>query len=391
MTIADLRDVVRPVPLLAPDDSAARAIRLMRKHGVPAIVASAHNRLVGIVAEGDVNALAAAAPEAKTALRGTPIAAIMQPLAIVAREDRELAAVAAALAARAAPAIPVAATDGRYLGLLLPRDLLAAIAGEPVVPPIAGLATLFGVHLTTGALRAGVGDLGLAATGAALMMLSFVSAAIVEGLARLLGRALALSAVLAAPPEGLALASIVAASAMQVIIFLVLLRVSPLAGIHAAEHMVIRAMEEGEDLVAGKVRQTSRVHPRCGTNLMALVVLVVIGYQLLSSVRRISPEAHAFALVLVVMLVALSWRRLGAGLQRWVTTKRPSDRQLAAAIAVGEELLAKVQARPRAAAGLWRRIWHLGFPQIAVGFLAVMLAGDYGPRFLVSVWHLVAR
>ena len=390
MTIADLRDVVRHTPPLAPDDSAARAVRIMRKHGVPAVLVSDGNRLVGMVTEADVSALAAAAPEAKAALRSTPVVGIMQPVPVVAFEDQEVAAVSGALAARPAPAIAVAATDGRYLGLLLPRDMLAAMAGEPVVPPIAGLATPLGVYLTTGALRAGAGDLALAATGASLMVLNLLSLGLVEGLARLLSHLSPASAAQAASSGAIAVASIVAAYALQVAIFLVLLRVSPLTGTHAAEHMVVRAVEEGEDLVAEKVRQMPRVHPRCGTNLMALVVLVVIGYQLLSSVRRISPEAQVFALVLLVMLVALSWRRLGAGLQRWITTKRPSDRQLARAIAAGEELLAKVQARPSAGARPVRRIWHTGFVQVAAGFFAVALAAEYGPRLAVSVWHLVA-
>jgi hypothetical protein len=362
----------------------------MRKHGVPAVLVSDGNRLVGMVTEADVSALAAAAPEAKAALRSTPVVGIMQPVPVVAFEDQEVAAVAGALAARPAPAIAVAATDGRYLGLLLPRDMLAAMAGEPVVPPIAGLATPLGVYLTTGALRAGASDLALAATGASLMVLNLLSVGLVEGLARLLSHLAPASAAQAASSGAVAIASIVAAYALQVAIFLVLLRVSPLTGTHAAEHMVVRAVEEGEDLVAEKVRQMPRVHPRCGTNLMALVVLVVIAYQLLSSVRRISPEAQAFALVLLVMLVALSWRRLGAGLQRWITTKRPSDRQLARAIAAGEELLAKVQARPSAGAGPLRRIWHAGFVQVASGFFAVMLAAEYGPQLTVSLWHLVA-
>jgi CBS domain-containing protein len=390
MTIADLRDVVRHIPPLAPDDSAARAVRIMRKHGVPAVLVAEGNRLVGMVTEAEVGALAAAALEANAALRGTPLAEIMQAVPLVAVEDQEVAAVAGALAARPAPAIPVAATDGRYLGLLLPRDVLAAMAGEPVVPPIAGLATPLGVYLTTGALRAGAGDLALAATGAALMILNLASAAIVAGLARLLAQALPAPAVPAAPSGSVAVAGIVAVYAVQVIIFLVLLRVSPLTGTHAAEHMVVRAMEEGEDLVAEKVRRLPRVHPRCGTNLMALVVLVVAGYQLLSSVRSISPEAHAFALVVLVMLVALSWRRLGAGLQRWITTKRPSDRQVARAIAAGEELLAKLAARPSASAGPLRRIWHTGFVQVAAGFFAVALAVEYGALLASSLWQLIS-
>ncbi len=34
--------------------------------------------------------------------------------------------------------------------------------------------------------------------------------------------------------------------------------------------MVVHAIEEGEDLTLEKVRPMPRVHPRCGTNLVAL-------------------------------------------------------------------------------------------------------------------------
>jgi hypothetical protein len=363
----------------------------MRKHGVPAVLVSDGNRLVGMVTEADVSALAAAAPEAKAALRSTPVVGIMQPVPVVAFEDQEVAAVAGALAARPAPAIAVAATDGRYLGLLLPRDLLAAMAGEPVVPPIAGLATPLGVYLTTGALRAGASDLALAATGAVLMVLNLVAMGLGSPAARALQPALVLVPPRLIPPaETVAMGVVI----IQFVLFLVLFRLSPLTGIHAAEHMVVRAIEEGEDLVPEKVRRMPRVHPRCGTNLMALVVLVGGGVYWLSRDGPWSSGVDGVALVppvvLLVVLVALTWRRLGAGLQRWITTKRPSDRQLARAIAAGEELLAKVQARPSAGAGPLRRIWHTGFVQVAAGFFAVALAAEYGPRLAVSVWHLLS-
>ncbi len=38
-----------------------------------------------------------------------------------------------------------------------------------------------------------------------------------------------------------------------------------------------------------------------------------------------------------VLFVLFAWRRLGHALQRFITTKRPSDRQLAKALRVGEE------------------------------------------------------
>ncbi|MFB3882355.1 MAG: DUF1385 domain-containing protein [Armatimonadota bacterium] len=382
MTVRALLDSLKPIPPLAPDDSAARAVRLMRARGVPAVPVAAGSQLVGLVCEADLAAAVSGAPDPRGALRATPLSQVMRPMPFVVREGDGLQSLVEALRADAVPAVPVAAADGRYLGMLLPREALSLLLGEPTVPPIAGLATPLGVYLTTGALRAGAGDFGLAATGAALLALNLLAEGIVAGAARLLSLAAAAPSV--GPPT---LADIVITYALQLVLFLALLRFCPLTGIHAAEHMVVSAIEEGEDLTPEKVRKMPRVHPRCGTNLMALVVLIGIAYQLLSSVRRINPEVHALALVLLVLMVALSWRRLGAGLQRWVTTKRPSDRQLARAIGVGEELLTKVRENPGARASARLRTWHTGFVQVLAGFLLPALAIEYLPQLIAVVWH----
>lgn len=388
MIVRDLSDAVKHVPPLAPDDSAARAIRIMKAKGVPAVLVAEDNRLVGMVSEADIVALAASASEVRDLLRSTHLSEVMQPIALIALEHQLLTSVADEVRLRPVPAIPVAASDGRYLGVLLTRDLLAAMAGEPIVPAIAGLATPLGVYLTTGALRAGATDLGLVATGAALMLLNLCAVGAVSAMTWLASRFLHWPHTL---PSGAAEVAIAAALyGIEVLIFLLLLRLSPLTGIHAAEHMVVRAVEEGEDLTPEKVRQMPRVHPRCGTNLMALVVLLLAAYQLVSSIQGVDSEFGAFALVILVVFVAFTWRRLGAGLQRWVTTKRPSDRQLAGAIRVADSLLAQVQARPSANVSVPKRIWHSGFIQVLVGFFVVALAAEYGPRLAVQAWHLMA-
>lgn len=45
---------------------------------------------------------------------------------------------------------------------------------------------------------------------------------------------------------------------------------------HGAEHKVISAYENGDELVPEKVAKYSRFHPRCGTSFLILVVLVSI-------------------------------------------------------------------------------------------------------------------
>jgi len=313
----------------------------------------------------------------------------MRPVPFFVSEQQSLDEIAVALHDASAPAVPVSAADGRYLGLLLPRDLLAGLAGEPVVPPIAGLATPLGVYLTTGSLRAGAGDLGLVATGAFLMLLNIMSEGFVSAIAWLSGLAspIHLSAAdIGLPPVAVALGFYV----LQILIFLLLLRLSPLTGIHASEHMVVRAIEEGEDLTLPKVREMPRVHPRCGTNLMALLILLVISNEFLSSLNGTVAEGlSTLAFLALVVIVLLTWRRLGAGIQRWVTTKRPADRQVQNAIAVGEELLGKVQARPSAVVPVYRRLWHAGFGQVLFGFFLVFGIVQYGLPLLLQAWHAV--
>ena len=45
---------------------------------------------------------------------------------------------------------------------------------------------------------------------------------------------------------------------------------------HGAEHKVIHAYEAGELLTADNIRKFSRLHPRCGTNFLLIVMLVSI-------------------------------------------------------------------------------------------------------------------
>ncbi|MER3495923.1 MAG: hypothetical protein C4320_03425, partial [Armatimonadota bacterium] len=49
--------------------------------------------------------------------------------------------------------------------------------------------------------------------------------------------------------------------------FVILFRLLPLAGTHAAEHMAVNALERGEPLDPEVVARMPRTHIRCGTNL----------------------------------------------------------------------------------------------------------------------------
>ncbi|MBN1458475.1 MAG: DUF1385 domain-containing protein [Armatimonadetes bacterium] len=391
MLVRDLQDIIKQVPPLSPRDSAAKAVRLLRAHNLPSLPVAEGQQLIGMVSETDILQLTAEDSEARDVLRRVSVAEIMRPMAVIASEFQPLTDLAEVLRTTPVSAVPVASSDGRYLGLLLPRELLAALSGEPIVPPIAGLATPFGVYLTTGALRAGASDFALAATGAALMIINLVAQQIIDGVFLLADQVFPVPQEPSPPTGTIAVLAAIIIYGLQVGLFLLLLRLSPLTGTHGAEHMVVRAVEEGEDLRLEKVRQMPRVHPRCGTNIMALLILVVITQEFFSQLNASVNEATgAFALFVLVMIVLLTWRRLGAALQRWVTTKRPSDRQLGRAVAVAEDLLGQVRARPSATVPVPRRIWNAGFIQVVSGFLAVYFVAEYAEPLLAQAWRLVA-
>jgi CBS domain-containing protein len=361
---------------LSPEDSLAKAARLFRARQLPGLLVAQGRQLVGLVYEADVLALAAEASNPAELMRNTRVELAMRPVSVVFSLDQPVGEAARELKNTGLPLAPVAVSDGGYLGVLLRRDLLVAIAGEPALTQIAGLATPFGVHLTTGSLRAGANDLALASTGAALMLMNLIA---VDGLDWVRRQAPQVwPALNALTPRGSTgeLIEGIAMALMSLLVFLLLLRLSPITGTHAAEHMVVHAIEEGEDLALEKVKAKPRVHPRCGTNLVALLVMVAIGYSLLDTIIEADEGAGMLALFGVVVLVVIAWRRLGHALQRLVTTKTPSDRQLGRAIRVGQELLRKAGERRGAPVGVLRRLWNMGFLQVLAGFLVVYEIGQ---------------
>jgi len=117
---------------------------------------------------------------------------------------------------------------------------------------------------------------------------------------------------------------------------------------HGAEHKVINAYEAGVDLDVPNAREFSRLHPRCGTSFLFIVLLVSI---LLFSVM---PDLGFFArlayrVILIPVLGALSYEILkfsdrhrnsrimrilvapGLAFQR-LTTREPDDDMISVAL-----------------------------------------------------------
>lgn len=125
---------------------------------------------------------------------------------------------------------------------------------------------------------------------------------------------------------------------------------------HGAEHKTIFAFEEGVPLTIESVSRFSRLHPRCGTSFLLIVMLVSI------AVFSLIPKAWPFAfkalsrVVLLPLIAGISYEFLkwsakndqhplvklviapGLALQR-LTTREPDEEQIQVAIRSVQEAL----------------------------------------------------
>jgi len=119
-------------------------------------------------------------------------------------------------------------------------------------------------------------------------------------------------------------------------------------GYHGAEHKAINAMEHGDPLDIPHVRQASRVHTRCGTGFLLLVVVVsIVVFAFVGSPSLLIKVLSRVLLVPVVAGIAYELMRLGAAnyrfrIVRWLlapglalqglTTREPDDSMIECAI-----------------------------------------------------------
>jgi uncharacterized protein YqhQ len=120
-------------------------------------------------------------------------------------------------------------------------------------------------------------------------------------------------------------------------------------GYHGAEHKAINAMEAGQPLDVEHVRRASRVHTRCGTGFLLLVMVVsIFVFALVGSPWLPLKILSRILLVPVVAGIAYELMRLGAAyyrfrVVRWLlapglalqglTTREPDDSMIECAIA----------------------------------------------------------
>jgi uncharacterized protein YqhQ len=124
---------------------------------------------------------------------------------------------------------------------------------------------------------------------------------------------------------------------------------------HGAEHKAINTYEAGVPLDVGQVRRASRVHTRCGTGfLLIVVVLSIFIFALLGHPPVLFLVLSRILLVPVIAALAYELMRLGAAnyryaVVRWLmapslalqglTTREPDDQQIECAIVALERVL----------------------------------------------------
>ncbi len=135
------------------------------------------------------------------------------------------------------------------------------------------------------------------------------------------------------------------------LLFFASMKFTPIGRYHGAEHKAVAAYEEHGEVTLEGARKASRIHPRCGTNILSYIVLAALidplidwwGYAILQFIL-ISEAWFIFGKTRASIAV-------GNFLQRYFTTTEPRRAELEVAVESLEKLL---QAEERAGGDLVR-------------------------------------
>jgi hypothetical protein len=336
--------LMRVAARLGVEDSLDRAAQELRRSGNSLVPITDEERLVGIVTQRSIGVALANGCDPSDSLAE----ALVEPE--VVRPYESAASALRALMDSRGDTLVVTDDHGHLMGVVSPSDLYPRRFVPPRPPMVGGMATPFGVYLTTGAISGGAGGWALVATGALLFfMLAMANFAVIPLTLFLDARGV---------PEWVTVA---VGGAMPIAIFMLLMRLVPLAGTHAAEHQVVHALERGEELRPEVVRRMPRVHPRCGTNL-AVGAMLFLG--IFSSEWVVSTEVRFMVAALTALMF---WRRLGSVVQLWITTRPPSEKQVRNGIRAAEQLLHNYAHSRNIAVSPFHRIWRSGILHVVAG------------------------
>jgi hypothetical protein len=340
-------EFAQPVPAIFPEDSIARAARAMRDHDISLVPVVKDGRLVG--AFGGVELARALGDDVDLS---SPVADFLVPAPSIRRFDSTIQCLRM-FDESAVPILMVVDASDVLCGMVTPA-MLASDSREPIRPTsVGGMATPFGVYLTTGMVSGGVSKWALMSTGSVMFSLLFLGSLVGTWVDQHV-----IQNNLTSIPAGIADAIV---TGVSLAIFLLGLRVIPLAGTHAAEHQVVHAIERGEELRPEIVRRMPRVHPRCGTNLAAASMLFL---GIAGSDWGFDFETRFLVGAVITFLL---WRPLGNALQRFVTTRPATVAQLESGIRSGNDLLEKFSHAQEVTPNVFARIWNSGLLQVIAG------------------------
>lgn len=338
--------LMRPTARVSPDDSLGQVSIRLRNNGTILIPVVVDDRYAGVISESSLGKMLAASedilgPASLATMPGETI----RPYESGAEALRKL---------EETHCVTLVVVDDarRVLGVLSATDLYPH--NRPQIRPalIGGLATPFGVYLTTGTESGGAPPWALMSTGAYMFGLLLIAQTIVS----VVTDQIHLKGI--SPDLWLA---VINGSTLG--LFFLGMRLVPLAGIHGAEHQVVHAIERGEPLELEVVRRMPRVHPRCGTNYFAF-----LGIFLTVSLTEWLPILE-IRLLVALALAFIFWRKVGNLMQFFVTTKSPSDPQLQSGIRAGEQLLERYALGTVVIPSIGKRLWSSGIFHVFAGLL----------------------
>lgn len=372
--------VARPARAVAPETRLGVVAEMLRTGPYRAVAIVEDERLVGLAGESEVlyALLGATDPSVRAQVRELPVRAIMTRPAAWVTPAMRTSEVAALFEELGVDVLPVVDAYSTYLGMVARSDLVQDLVRPFRPPTVGGMATPLGVYLTTGAVSGGAGTSALLLLGFLMFLVHLLAQSVAEvgqyWLATLFAAEIDLL------PHALRemLGSLLPI-AVQFLFLVTLLRLSPVAGYHAAEHQVVHALERAEPLLVETVRRMPRVHPRCGTNLVAGVIILV-GFG--GAVYGLPSPWGEIGVALSFVLALTYWRVLGAWLQEHFTTRPATDAQIESGIRAARELLEQHGRAPYAPLRPAARLWRLGFLQILAGFAA-------GNGLLALLLHLL--
>lgn len=344
---------MRTTEFLNSEDSLARAGALLRTTAYPIVPIVRDGECIGAVSESSF-ALALGEGEslANPCLRALMVPPVISPQTTGAEALRRLVEEPMA-------ACLVLDDQRRVLGVISASDLTDDHPHMPTPHQIGGMATPFGVYLTTGSVSGGVPQWALVSVGAMLFTIFVLTDQITVSITETMVDRQMAGYIIAWLPA---------------IMFLAAIRLMPLSGTHAAEHMVVHAIERGEELRPEIVRRMPRVHPRCGTNL-------AVGASMFLGLFNWNWVPDQEIRLLVALLVTfLLYRHVGSAVQLLITTKPPTDKQIESGIRAGKELLKRYRMAFGPQASPFMRIVNSGMLHVMAGSLAT-----YGVFHLMGV------